>query len=148
MRSEAKPHGIFHLSGLIEMPFPFFGEAVFLQPAVGFVGQSWFNPAFFQGGEKISLPEVFAIRQPKHLLQLLPGMFTCNDSQKLSDLRGDLHFRMNRPMGRQACPKEIFGKVETLWTKKPGERFDQQDHDVDPRQMRNRLLRKWTIMTH
>jgi len=23
-------------------------------------------------------------------------------------------------MGRQACPKEIFGKVETLWTKKPG----------------------------
>lgn len=123
-----------------------------MQPAVGFVGQSWFNPAFFQGGEKISLSEVFAIRQPKHLLQLLPGMFTCNDSQKLSDLRGnlrgDLHFRMNRPMGRQGGPKEIFGKVETLWTKKPGERFDQQDHDVDPRQMRNRLLRKWTIMTH
>ena len=48
----------------------------------------WFSRMAMRSEAKS--PKVFAGHQPHLLLQLLPGIFTHDDLQKLSDLRGDL----------------------------------------------------------
>ncbi len=69
----------------------FFGDPVFLEAAVGFVGDGAFDEVLFKGGLQVAEAEIITIGQTQHVLQILPCMRSGKDSQQLFDLHGDLH---------------------------------------------------------
>ena len=57
----------------------FFGEAVFLKAAIGFIGDGAFDEAGFKRWEQVGFPEVLTICETKSCLKLFSGVFR-NDS--------------------------------------------------------------------
>ena len=100
----------------------FFGEAVFLQAAVGFIGDGALDEAGFKRWEQVGFPEVLTICKIKSCLKLFSGVFRYDNLKKSSDLRVDLRVDLRgylrgdlRLCEREDHAGEVFGEAEAFF---------------------------------